>query len=100
MGSAEIDTVKKELLITSRIITYGHAATAEVTEDIREEIETLWNEPAGSILLDNQAFSVRFIITASCHPALLPEEIFSNTDPCNNYFRIEAFSMNHISFVD
>ena len=90
----------KELIIRSHIITYGDAADMEITERIREEIETMWNEPAGSIVMRNQTLSVRFIITAECLTSIEPEEILSNTDPRNNYFRIEEFAIDNISFVD
>ena len=98
MGSVEIDG--NELVIFSHIITYGNAADALVTERMREEIGTMWNEPMGTVVLDGTLYNVVFRITASFEPAITDLEIIQNTDPRNNYFRIEAFSANHISFVD
>jgi hypothetical protein len=43
MGTAEIEL--QNIIIHSHIITYGHAANPQITEQIREEIETMWNEP-------------------------------------------------------
>jgi len=47
MGSAEYH--HHQLIIYSHIITYGNAATQEITEQIRDEIERMWNEPGGSL---------------------------------------------------
>jgi hypothetical protein len=98
MGTAEID--KQQLTIFSHIITYGNAADAVLTEMIREEIETMWNEPKGSLMFEGLLFEVRFHITASLLPAITDIDIYQNTDPRNNYFRMEEFALGNISFVD
>lgn len=100
MGSAELDDIHDKLVIHSHIITYGNAADELITEMMRDEIETMWNEPIGMITLDNKEVLVEFAITAACKPAITQEEIIENTDPRNNYFRIEAFASTNISFVD
>ena len=51
MGEAELDKQHKQIIIHSDIITYGDAADPAITESIREEIETMWNEPAAIVLL-------------------------------------------------
>lgn len=98
MGIAEIKF--NYLTIYSHIITYGNAADPVITELIRDEIETMWNEPRGKILLGGTELSVAFTITAQLLQNISPEEIFENTDPKNNYFRIEEFAHGNISFVD
>jgi len=98
MGTSEIDN--QLIHIYSRINTYGHAADAALTEMMREEIETMWNEPKGSILLEGLPVDVRFIITASFLPEITDLEIYQNLDPRNNFFRIEEFAYGNISFVD
>ena len=100
MGSAEINTSAGELWIRSHIITYGNAANADITEMIRDEIETMWNEPKGIINFEGFSFAVRFQITASFQPAIADIDIYQNVDPRNNYFRIEKFAYDNISFVD
>jgi hypothetical protein len=100
MGSAELDLIRDRLIIHSQIVTYGHAADEALTELIREEIETMWNEPEAMIFIDERGILVSFVITASFQPNITPEEVLSNTDPRNNYFRIEKFSKTNISFVD
>ena len=98
MGTLEL--YNNTLLISSHIITYGNAATAAITEQIRDEIETMWNAPEGTVLLKKQEYSVRFRITAASMPQIAPEEILGNDSPLNNYFRIEEYVQGNISFVD
>jgi hypothetical protein len=100
MGEAELHTTAGTLTIHSHIVTYGNAANDALTEQIREEIETLWNEPQGSTRLDGRSYQVRFRITAECRPAITELEVLQNTDPRNNYFRIEEYAHGNISFVD
>lgn len=90
----------EEWLISSHIITYGNAADEQLTSQIREEIEDMWNEPAAFINVDGNRVSIRFSITAAYQPEITDLEILGNTDPRNNYFRIEAYAAGNISFVD
>ena len=98
MGSVEIDG--DILLIHSHIITYGNAADQKHTEYIREEIETLWNEPGFFQEINGREYRVEFKITAALYPMIQPEEIYQNLDPSHNYFRIEEYAQGNISFVD
>lgn len=98
MGSAEIE--QQQLIIYSHIITYGNAASPSITENIRNEIETMWNEPGGNIKLNDSNFNIVFRITASFQPGITDIDIYQNLDPRNNYFRIEEFAQGNISFVD
>ncbi|MGJ7033897.1 peptidase M10 [Niabella hirudinis] len=98
MGTIELEN--NSVLILSHIVTYGNAANSALTEQIRQEIETMWNEPAGYVWLEGSACAVRFRITAVCRPEIAQEEILGNDDPQNNYFRIEEYVRGDISFVD
>ena len=100
MGSAELDIHLRQLSIYSNIITYGNSANPEITESIREEIETMWNEPKACLRFENLMFEVVFKIHAWHSPLITPLDIFQNLDPKNNYFRIEEFAHGNISFVD
>ena len=90
----------QQLLIFSHIITYGNAATPAITDQMRDEIETMWNEPQATVKTKFGLCSVVFKITASFQPQIQPEEVYQNLDPKNNYFRIEEFAHGNISFVD
>ncbi|TMI66334.1 MAG: peptidase M10 [Bacteroidetes bacterium] len=100
MGTAEIDINHHQLIIYSNIITYGNASNPEITESIRDEIETMWNEAEGSLMFDRLKLNVVFKTNAFVNPFIDPIEIYQNTDPRNNYFRIEEFVHGNISFVD
>jgi hypothetical protein len=100
MGSAELDLHQHQLLIYSNIITYGNAADPVITESIRDEIETMWNEPQSVITFKALIFKVVFKINAWFQPGIAPIEVYQNLDPRNNYFRIEEFAHGSISFVD
>jgi hypothetical protein len=100
MGEAEFNPSTGELIIYSHIVTYGNATHPQLTEEIREEIETMWNEPQGTTQLNGGVYHVRFRITAECRPDITELEVLQNTDPRNNYFRIEEFAHGNISFVD
>lgn len=98
MGTAEI--ISGHLTIYSHIITYGNAADVTVTELIRDEIETMWNEPKGIVEFKGKEVLISFKITASFEPGITPVDIYGNVDPRNNYFRIEEYAYGNISFVD
>lgn len=100
MGETELDLHRKQLIIHSNIITYGNAATPELTEQIRDEIETMWNEPKGSLRFEGLLFEVVFRVNAWMQQNIDPVEVYQNDDPRNNYFRIEEFAHGNISFVD
>ncbi len=100
MGEVEIVPNHHAIIIRSNIITYGLAADEKLTAGIREEIETMWNEPNGVVRVNDHPFLVTFRITAQFEPAIGLVEIYSNTDPRNNYFRIEEYAHTSISFVD
>lgn len=100
MGEAELNIPNKTLTIHSHIITYGTAASEVLTEQIRNEIETLWNEPECSIPFNGDAFFLRFHITGECKKELTEMEVLQNLNPRHNYFRVEEYVHGNISFVD
>ena len=100
MGKVEIDNQDQEITIKSHIVTYGDSADEVVTENIRSEIETMWNEPKAIVFIKRLPFRINFLITAEYRQFIEEQEVLANTDPCNNYFRIEEFAIGNISFVD
>jgi hypothetical protein len=100
LNTVEIDIHHHRLIIISNIITYGNAANPEITESIREEIENMWNQPQGSLIFRGLRFYIFFKINAFFARSIEPLKIYQNTNPQNNYFRIEEFVHGNISFVD
>ncbi|OLY91736.1 hypothetical protein SAMN05444008_1038 [Cnuella takakiae] len=100
MGAAELDAHNRTITIHSHFIFYGSAATPQLAEQLRDEVETLWNEPKAQVEIGRLLFTPQFRITASVADQMLDIDIYQNTDPRNNYFRIENFAATNISFVD
>jgi hypothetical protein len=99
MGEAELMS-NAIISIHSHIITYGDAADDVVTARIRDEIETMWNEPKGLVRINGLSFLIVFCITAEIRNDISELEVLQNTDPRINYFRIEEYVNGNISFVD
>ncbi len=105
MGEAELQRDRNLLIIHAELIFYGDAATGELSMQIAKDVEDHWNQPGASVQIRSGWFSkkryqVRFDIGGIHQPALTPEEVFTNTNPRNNYFRIEEYANGNISFVD
>ena len=105
MGEAELQQNRNLLIIHAELICYGDAATGELSMQIAKDVEDHWNQPGASVQIRSGWFSkkryqVRFDIRGIHQPALTPEEVFTNTNPRNNYFRIEEYANGNISFVD
>jgi hypothetical protein len=98
MGELEIDS--NTIIIHSHIITYGEAANEELTEQMRDEIESMWNEPHGETIIKGISYQVQFSITAELIRDITEMDVIQNLDPRINYFRIENFAFGNISFVD
>ncbi len=100
MGSVERDEIRGTLTVWSEIRIYGSAANAVLASRIAEEIGSLWNEPAAMVTLGRRDYRLRFEISGSHCPDLGPDEIHANLNPRLNFFRVEPFARDQISFVD
>jgi hypothetical protein len=100
MGEAELVPDKKILIIHAVLFFYGDASNETLCFQIARDIAFYWNEPELAILIKKNWYNVKFSIEAVWNKLLTPEEVYENTNPRNNYFRIEEFSDQHISFVD
>ena len=100
MGEAEIIPGKRQLIIHSAIFFYGDAVNDTLAVQIAKDIRDHWNEPQARVTLGNQLYTVVFNTAGTWSKSLTPDMIFDNTSPRNNYFRIEEYAMDNISFVD
>ena len=100
MGEVEIIPVKQQLLIHSTFFFYGTAACDELAATIAKDISDQWNAPKATVTIRKQLLQVVFDIEGIWSKSLTPGLIFENNNPRNNYFRIESYAMNDISFVD
>ena len=100
MGEAVIYPEADKLIIYSDFYFYGDAASAEMSAAIAEDIASHWNEARGTVRIHRSEIQVEFVINGFYTPDIKPETVWYNTDPKNNYFRMEEFSLAHVSFVD
>lgn len=95
-----LDSAHRQVLLEAIIVTYGRASDPDITRQITEEIELMWNEPVNGIPIDRTSYSFRFRVEGRHAPGIDPHDIITNTDPRRNFFRIEEFALGNISFVD
>jgi hypothetical protein len=100
MGEAEWLKSEAKIRICSDFYFYGEAASQTLAEIIANDISNHWNQPSGSVMIKNIRHIVEFIIKGFYENELPPENVWFNTNPRSNYFRIEEFSPVHVSFVD
>jgi len=105
MGEAELQPHNNLLIIHAVIIIYGDAASDELAFRIAKDIQDFWNEPRGKVAirenwLSKKTYEVQFKVRGEHNTALTPQMVFENTDPRNNYFRVEEYAGGNISFVD
>ena len=100
MGEAELQINNRQLIIHSVLIFYGDAADETLSGQIAKDIADHWNEAKAKLQLKNIWHDIRFDIKGVWDKLLTPLMVYENTDPRNNYFRIEEFVMGNISFVD
>ncbi len=105
MGEVELQPNNNLLIIHAVIIIYGDAANEALAHQIASDIEKFWNDAEGKVAIRDGWFSkkiynVRFSMIGKFEAELTPELIFENTNPRNNYFRIEEYASGDISFVD
>lgn len=100
MGEAELQLHKQQLIIHSVLFFYGDAAREELSIQIAMDVAAHWNEANGKVRIKKTWLDVHFNITGFWAKSLLPESVYENTDPRNNYFRLEEYAHGNISFVD
>jgi len=100
MGEAELDKQDHTIKIHAELIFYGNAANDMLARQIAEDVATYWNGPGASVLIHHEWYKVGFIIKGFYSADLTDIEVYENTDPRKNYFRIEEYARGNISFVD
>jgi hypothetical protein len=100
MGEAELHTISHRLIIRSVFYFYGDAATQELSTRVAAEIGLSWNEPKVKLKIGREWYEVQFEIEGFYKPDLSPETVWYNSNQRLNFFRVEEFSANDISFVD
>lgn len=100
MGIVEIDQQAKQFIIHSVFFFYGNAAGDSLSEQVANDITVQWNAPAAHIVWNKTSYRVLFNCRGIYAPQLTRSMVIENTNPVNNYFRIETFAHGNISYVD
>ncbi len=100
MGEVELQYVTNKLIIHAEIIFYGDAAEEALSFLVAKNIADQWNQVNGRVEIKRNPFRIWFDIAGIYNPSLTPDEVYENTNPRINYFRIEKFAEGDISFVD
>ncbi len=100
MGEAEILIHKQQLIIHSVLFFYGDAANQELSVQVARDVTNHWNQARGKVQINKLWYEVWFHIQGIWDRSLSPETVCANTDPQNNYFRVEEYVEGNISFVD
>ncbi len=98
MGEVELNN--NQLIIHAVIFIYGDAANDDIAKFVAADIAHFWNDAKGIAKINGKQYNVFFDIEGIWTKQLEPEMIFENTNPRNNYYRIEEFAGDNISFVD
>src|SRR5882672_11700941 len=100
MGEAELLKYKNQLIVHAVIFIYGDAANDDIARFIAADIAHFWNEANGTVTIKKEVYKIKFNIEGVWSKALIPAMVYENTNPRNNYFRIEEYASGNISFVD
>lgn len=100
MGEATLIPHSDELIIRSVFFFYGNAASEALSLQVARDIEQHWNEAAAVVEIKKRHYRLRFKIDGRYAGKLTEMDVYENTDPKNNYFRVENISPLEVSFVD
>ena len=100
MGIAELNDENERLTLRANLYFYGDAANEAISTQIAEDINAQWNEANGNVRINGRMYRVVFAVSGFYVPHLQQADVNENTDPLNNFFRIEEFASGNISFVD
>lgn len=96
----EVEIINNQLIIHAVIFSYGDAANDETARFIAADIAHFWNDANATVTIRNRQYKVLFNMEGIWAKQLEPEMIFENTNPRNNYYRVEEYATGNISFVD
>jgi hypothetical protein len=100
MGIAEIDNNTNTICIKANLFFYGNAANDALSKQIADDINLFWNITDGHTMIGRRGYGFILNTTGFYEPALSQKDVIENTNPLNNFFRIEEKASGNISFVD
>jgi hypothetical protein len=100
MGIAEINNSTNTITIKANLFFYGNAANNALSKQIADDINLFWNILDGLVMVGGRGYGFIMNATGFYEPNLSQKDVMENTNPLNNYFRIEEKASGNISFVD
>ncbi|MEQ1555139.1 MAG: peptidase M10 [Ferruginibacter sp.] len=100
MGIAELDNNTNTITIKANLYFYGNAANAAISQQICNDINLYWNILNAHAIINERGYGFILNTTGIYKQFLTPKDVIENTNPLNNFFRIEEKASENISFVD
>jgi hypothetical protein len=100
MGIAEINNNTNTITIKANLFFYGNSANDALSKQIADDINLFWNIIDGHAMIGGRGYGFILNTTGFYAPNLTQKNVEENTNPLNNFFRIEEYSNIDISFVD
>lgn len=98
MGIVEINN--NTISIFANLYFYGYAANEILSKQIADDINNQWTLQNGKANIDGETYLFAMNVTGFYSPSIRQTDVNENTNPLNNYFRIEEYAEGNISFVD
>lgn len=98
MGIVEINN--NTISIFANLYFYGYAANEILSKQIADDINKQWTLQNGKANINGETYLFAMNVTGFYSPGIRQTDVNENTNPLNNYFRIEEYAEGNISFVD
>lgn len=98
MGIVEINN--NTISIFANLYFYGYAANEILSKQIADDINNQWTLQNGKANINGETYLFAMNLTGFYSPSIRQTDVNENTNPLNNYFRIEEYAEGNISFVD
>ena len=98
MGIVELNN--NVATIFANLYFYGNAANEILCKQIADDINAQWTIENGSVNINGKNYFFIMKVAGFYAPKLRQTDVNENTDPLNNFFRIEEYAEGNISFVD
>jgi hypothetical protein len=99
-GEVAIDKQSRTITISSNLVMYGGAGSAQLAKSTASDIQNKWNKANGTSTIDGVSYNVKFSVTGSYNANLQPGDISDNTSFRNNYIRVEETVKGGVSYMD
>ena len=98
MGIVEINN--NTISIFANLYFYGYAANEILSKQIADDINNQWTLHNGKANINGETYLFAMNVSGFYSPGIRQTDVNENTNPLNNYFRIEEYAEGNISFVD